>query len=787
MTVLKSVMVAGIRGVPKACTLTPTKRGLLLRGDNGTGKSSLVQGLSLGLTGKLGMPIDVEVPADLIRHHRGTDDAKHVVIELAPRGRIELRGDAEPVCDAEGRAFRDACVRAAPFLRRDELLRVVTQKDTSRLRYLEGFMDLGQVERLESALRDRRLELKQSVAPLAKRLADHLDVAGRLFGAKIGSTKELVSLVTGRAMAAGLAVPRDTGWPELCAMIREARQRASTLPTQREQLVVDEKTARELTPPEAPKTALEPLRQAEKKASEAHLLELLREALEIVKAEPALDSCPVCEQAVTKRGLAKRLGARIEAMDELQGLKERAEELAEEWATFLESLSELEAAAFEEVDVVSPPESFEDLDGRELLEELGRDHHLSRKTLARLKRVRDKLGATLKSLPNERQTVGLEQLVKVIQAMGDDLGPLQRAESELARGNELLERIHKVETAIEAARKTEVAKILDGIGERVVTFYKRIHPSDAGDEPTGAPSLKVQRHGKGTARLLGLFDGKVVKDPRHVYSEGHLDTIGLAFFLALRRSRADREGARDPKLMVLDDIVGSIDAGHFDRFLDVLRDEFDDHQILFASHSGLLMTAARRALPGAAAQTIVDWSLENGPRLSGHTLPLDELREKLGTSGDPAQLARALAAPLEPFLKEACAGLAVSLPYEQSDLTVADCWDALRKKLGKLTKEGLLPDVSPEVAAVGDLDLIRNTLGAHHNPDMLADAALGPVKRVAEAFLGLVDKLSCTACRGVLRLKNRKNTAAGLGCQCPKGGPPQLSCQKDATSGVRGS
>lgn len=618
MSTLRSFTVAGLRGVRGARTLTVRDRGLLLGGDNGTGKSSLIQGLSLALTGKLGTAPGVELPGELVHHQREDAAAKRVVVELSPRGRIELSGDGAPVCDAEGQAFRDACVGAAPFLRRDELLRVVTQEDVSRLRYFEGFMDVGAVDGLESALHEQVRLRKAAVESAERELRAELDRWSGVLNVRVASTKDLHALVVGRAKEAGLEVAASASWAEVCGAIRGAMQRSTIPAAQRGRLDAMFERAEGLVPPDHPKTALGPLRKAESGVADADVLELLREALEVVKAPGRGDACPVCEQAIAKRALTKRLKERIAAMDELAASRDAAEELAESWTEFFEELEELErfVATQEGRDPAHPRRASEEErpEGRELLEQLAANERLSVECQRRVQGVRSQLAAARKALPTEAQA---SKLFAIQQALRNatDLAQLAKAEAALAEQRRVFERFKVVERCIADARKTEVQRILGEVEALVRRYYRRIHPNDANDEPTGAPRIVVQRHGKGAARLRGEFDGKEIQDVRHVYSDGHQDTVGLAFFLALRRSRADREGARDPKLMVLDDIVGSIDAGHFDRFLEVLRDEFRDHQIVMASHNALLIQQARAALPGVATETLASWTLETGPEL----------------------------------------------------------------------------------------------------------------------------------------------------------------------------
>lgn len=773
---IKAISVANVRGVRKRVTLDLNGRGLLLRGDNGTGKSSIVQALSLALVGRVPSALE-ELPAEFVRHRKETDRAKSVVVELLPEGRIELRGD-KVEADQQGQAFLDACRHAFVFLRRDELMRVVAQEPTKRLRYFEGFLELGHVDRLEEALGARKNDLKQRTKQLEHSLELQLAVANRALGASITSSRELLTHMIGRTRECGLQTTPESTWKELCGSIKAAAGRATMTDAQRGRLAAEAAEARGLQPPTAPKRLLAALRSTQAAAQEPDLLDLLTQARDAVEADAKRSTCPVCEQTVSRRSLSRRLTARLEAMSALQERLEEAEGLAVEWTDFLDALERLEQRAFDEGKPNKRPE------GVELLEHLADQEGLSRSLLARLTRLRSVLDARLKETPGEAQAVKIDGLMKGVRQIGEDLSALLSAEAQLANDRARLQRLDAFVKALGDARKTVVERILSSLSEVVEDFYRRIHPPEAADEATGAPQTKLQRQGGGRLLVNGTFAGEDVGDPRHIYSDGHLDTVGLCFFLALRRSRANREGARDPKLMVLDDIVGSIDAGHFGRLLELVRDEFSDHQVMLVSHNSLLIKQARRILPNSAAYSIARWSLEGGPQLTERRLALDDLRRALDTAGEPDELARALLAELEPFLHQACAGFGVKLPYGREDLTVAEYWGPLRKQLSALAKGGAIPAVDVLLARIGEPDLFRNALGAHYNPPDLAGAQLRPVQQVVESMLSMIEQISCARCKSLRRLRNTRRPEEGVVCNCPRSSAPKLSCQSAPSSGV---
>lgn len=139
---IRRVTIRGFRGVGPELPVQLDGRSLLLRGDNGSGKSSIGDALRWALTtwdGPFGH-------APSLRHRAlASDEAPRVTVELSAGGRIERSGE-EPACDEAGLRFRDGCIRANPFFRRQDLQDLLSQGSTDRFAYLKSFFDLHQAD-----------------------------------------------------------------------------------------------------------------------------------------------------------------------------------------------------------------------------------------------------------------------------------------------------------------------------------------------------------------------------------------------------------------------------------------------------------------------------------------------------------------------------------------------------------------------------------------------------------------------------------------------------------------
>jgi hypothetical protein len=138
---------------------------------------------------------------------------------------------------------------------------------------------------------------------------------------------------------------------------------------------------------------------------------------------------------------------------------------------------------------------------------------------------------------------------------------LQRQHADVALRN-----AQKIVDAAETARKQSVQEQFDLISGKANSYFDSIHPA----EEIGGSRLEVRDKVTASVEINAHFHGKEA-DPRNYFSESHLDTLGLCYFLSLRRREADLNP--DFKLLVLDDVLHSVDADHRRRIASPYFDE----------------------------------------------------------------------------------------------------------------------------------------------------------------------------------------------------------------------
>ncbi len=782
---IQRLTIEGVRGILPELVIDLDGKTVLLRGDNGTGKSSIVQGLRHAVCGSP-HGSGVSIPEDCFRHRNlPAGSSPRVVVDLSNGGVVDVGRDTT---NPHGARFRDACTRTNPFFRRDELQDLLTVSPGDRFKYLKRFLDLHVADRLVDNLNKKRKALDEAAERKRVRLEERTESVLKTLGAPHdrSGTPDLLAYGRSRAARLDVTVAPDCDWPGLVAACTEAATKAGSAELAERKRLLTNARARiaELVPPNHPRTSLDPLRLAEAVLHEADLSDLLDRALAHVESHADLTECPVCEQRVDAGKLAAALKARLASLKEIKEAKVAAETHAAQWHGFLTELGALERLAACDP---SPPSPLRE--GRALLEHLEETEGetISVAILGRKVQLQGSLDRELDDLRAVDRAAELEALRTAVDAAAKDAPEVDRLRGEVESADRLLSQLQTIEKAVSTARKAVFEAEVNGVKATFERFYRYVHPADDPSEVTAAPTLRVTNRGSGTAELLGVFLGETVGDPRHLYSDGHLDTVAICLFLALRHARA--RDPEDPRILVLDDVILSIDVAHTDRLLELLRDEFDDHQIIIVSHSELFMRRCQRYLQGAKRLDINRWTPQDGPRIVGYVSHVDLLRSALDNTGSNEQVANALRPVLDDFLSEACDAFEVALPTgRHRPLTLSDYWEALKKKLRKLSDKGVIPTLDDLLRSTEDAGFFRNALGAHLN-EWALQVPLAAVQRLAVGILGLIETLQCTACSAIVHPVTPDQPQTIFTCRCPRkqgptwAGAPK-ACQTNGASGV---
>ena len=299
------------------------------------------------------------------------------------------------------------------------------------------------------------------------------------------------------------------------------------------------------------------------------MVQLLQEAKEYVAKKDMRNLCPVCERPADRQELIKRLGERIRQMKDLTLLAAATEQARREaenrklllkrsQETFCEQAKALSSLLkCSSLPVVKKPgvewKQFGLLltyqKPSDAVEELGRRLMLSvtpcRKPLLEQRKLNEK-------------SVGQHNAVKgYVDTLRQKLVAAKASETLLAKLKRALE-------ILTQERKNYVEGILENISDEVETLYTTLHPG----EGIGKVRFFLRPNMIGSLEFDAQFQNIGELPPQAYYSESHLDTLGICVFLALSKHFKSSE-----TVVILDDVLTSVDGPHLDRFMALLHDQ----------------------------------------------------------------------------------------------------------------------------------------------------------------------------------------------------------------------
>jgi hypothetical protein len=341
---------------------------------------------------------------------------------------------------------------------------------------------------------------------------------------------------------------------------------------------------------------------------------------------------------------------------------------------------------------------------------------------------------------------------KFIDTLRTSLATLKANKKSAKELEALVPRIKEAAELVAEQRKKFTDDILTAISGRVGELYEAIHPKEGLNKIV----LALDAGKRASLEIATEFGGKKDAPPQAYFSDSHLDTLGLCVFLAL----AERD-APEEKLLVLDDVLGSVDEPHVERIIGMIYDVLQKfrHAVVTTHYRPWREKFRWGMLKPDQTCHFVElgkWGFETGISLSGAMIPeIARLKVLLTDPNPDVQAVTGKAGViLEALLDFLTLQYACAVPRKHGNAYVlGDLLGAVNGKLlGALKVEALDPTAAGQVAATVELKPIldaitqmaqaRNVLGAHFNQtgfDLCPDDGI----RFARLVEQLSDALVC--------------------------------------------
>ncbi|MBX3740137.1 MAG: AAA family ATPase [Akkermansiaceae bacterium] len=332
---------------------------------------------------------------------------------------------------------------------------------------------------------------------------------------------------------------------------------------------------------------------------------------------------------------------------------------------------------------------------------------------------------------------------------------LARSQKEGMKEYATLDRLIKKAEAIREILRSERVRYADGmlasISADFAKIYEKIHPGEKLEQIR----LYVHPDRKNSAMLSGALHGRDDVSPVAYLSESHLDTLGLALFLALEK-KMDASNT----LLFLDDAIASVDEAHMERLYEAILEEAAHFKhVLITSHYQPLRFKFKW---GQLTKQNVDfvemgsWTLEYGISFQKGCHSQIELLKRRVAEKDDSQAIAAKSGVILEYVFDFLTGIyRCKLPRlvaAGQGWTLHDYKEAIegnRKLLDALIAEHM--DEQGQVTKSIPLRPIfeglfaqfsaRNVFGAHFNTLAAHFDSLAESMRLGEAVLELMDAL----------------------------------------------
>jgi hypothetical protein len=313
----------------------------------------------------------------------------------------------------------------------------------------------------------------------------------------------------------------------------------------------------------------------------------------------------------------------------------------------------------------------------------------------------------------------------------------------------LVPRIKEAAELVAEQRKKFTDDILTAISVRVGELYEAIHPKEGLNKIV----LALDAGKRASLEIATEFGGKKDAPPQAYFSDSHLDTLGLCVFLAL----AERDAPED-NLLVLDDVLGSVDEPHVERIIGMIYDVLQKfrHAIITTHYRPWREKFRWGVLKPDQTCHFVElgkWAFDKGISVSGAMIPeIARLKTLLTDQNPDVQAITGKAGViLEALLDFITLQYGCAVPRKQGNAYVlSDLLHAVNGKLlAALKVETLaggqvtaIAEIKPVLDEIGKIAQARNVMGAHFN-SMAFDLYPADGIKFAKLVEQLSDALVC--------------------------------------------
>lgn len=797
--------ISDIRGI-RHLDLQPQGENLVIWGPNGSGKSAVIDAVDFLFTGRMRRLIGEGTAGITLKKHgrhidaggqeafvrgvvRFSDDGPNIeLVRRLPKNELEISPD--PSTDAA--VALEIASRGQNILTRREILKFITADAGTRGEQIQALLDLVSVETTRKSFATVENKCKEGWGEATAALTQARSRLALVLGIEDPTTDDVLAFINKKRAALGAGPVSN---PAITELKKGIASPDAKLPGGTNQDIFDnhKKILRQHFSDDgrAQVQAFANDLGTNLAALDADVRRKLKRRALVNAGLDVLDDsgeCPLCETSWDSEELRARLETRKQELTtlsaQLTGATKAAEKLSQHLSVTTTALHSvlvlLEKAP-------KPPEAGKRLAATmKLLEEqLARVQRPIEESIDtfdadllvapyNFERVDEALEGSFKAADSligtasERVTAWdaltiLEEAIK----SSTEAGKALRVSAEVYKRAQLLSSTYR------DARDAVLQELYDSIRERFVELYKALHTPDE-----SSFSADLLPKGAGIDFLVDFY-GRGNHPPHALHSEGHQDSMGLCLFLALLERLSDNR----MNLVLLDDVVMSVDADHRRRVGKILRSMFPEVQFIITTHDRTWANQLRTEKVVTSSNTVqfYGWNLETGPRVLYEGDLWDQIEASL-EKNDVASASHRLRRGSEEYFQSVCDALRARVRFSLgARLELGDFAPAAMarfRELLKLSKKAANSwNADEKLAAMEEVESTAKQVFARTNVEQWAindtvhynaweNLSAAEFKPVVEAFQDLFDLFRCTTCGTMLRVETAGQTESTVRCDC---------------------
>jgi len=327
----------------------------------------------------------------------------------------------------------------------------------------------------------------------------------------------------------------------------------------------------------------------------------------------------------------------------------------------------------------------------------------------------------------------------------------------------------------ENARDEVLESIYNAVKDSFDEFYKTIHSED---EQKFMSNLK---HKKAELIFEVNFFERGMFPPHALHSEGHQDSMGLCLFFALNKFLT-----KDAiKIVILDDVVMSIDCSHRRSICRLIKNYFPEKQLIITTHD--TSWAKQLKTEGIITQQnmihFTNWNIDTGPIFELDKDLWDLIKVDLEKNDIPSA-AHKLRRNAECFFENICDLLNAKIPYkghhqwefgDYAAAAISTYKNYLKKaknnfkKMNQQSKYNEICELEKKANKIIDRTQVEQWIineNVHYNK--WSEFGKEDFEPVVMAFKDLFALFSCDKCGSTIELTRTKgkNAKSFVSCAC---------------------